>query len=89
MDGRAPKDIDPPVVVADAVLSDESVSAPSLVTPEVRISGPPPSGRSRNSNVAVLFPGSVGSIQVYVLPEVVSVPPAEDVVASSVTFGSC
>src|SRR5688572_27812617 len=76
-------------VDADAALSDGSVSAPSLVTPVVNTSVAPPSVLSRNSNVAVLFAASVGSVHVNVLLEaVVSAPPADDVVPSTSTFGS-
>ena len=52
------------VVDADATLSDASVSAPSLVTPLVKSSVAPPSGRNWNWNVAVLLAASVGSVQV-------------------------
>src|SRR4029453_921287 len=66
------------VVDAVAVLSDGSVSAPSLVAPLVKSSVAPPSARNWNWNVAVLLPASVGKVHVWVLRDVVSVAPAAD-----------
>ena len=52
------------VVDAVAVLSEGSVSAPSLVAPLVKSSVAPPSARNWNWNVAVLLPASVGKVHV-------------------------
>ena len=76
------------MVVSRAPLSDGSVSAPSLVTPAVNSSVSPTSGRNRNVNVAALFAANVGTVQTNVVPVVASVPPAEDVAPSTVTFGT-
>ena len=76
------------IVDSRAALSDGSVSVPSLETPVVNWSVPPASGRNRNVNVAVPFAASVGTVQMVRRAVVLSVPPADDVMPSTVTFGT-